>query len=52
MDLLKNLKETLYHYEYIQSKQLIPEIAKVMQPIIDKLKQEIMDAELEILNNM
>ena len=40
---VENLKQTLYHYEFVQKRQENPEIAQMMQPLIDKVKLEIIE---------
>jgi hypothetical protein len=42
MSHLDNLKQTLYHHRFIQSRQEIPAIAEMMQSVIDKVIQEIL----------
>jgi hypothetical protein len=51
MDRIENLKQTLQHYELVLKTQTDASIIRFIQPVIDKIKQDIMDAELEFLNN-
>jgi len=41
MNHLDNLKQTLFHYRFIQKNQENSIIAEMMQPVIDKVIQEI-----------
>lgn len=40
---IENLKQTLYHFKFIQERQENPVVAEIMQPIIDKVKLEIIE---------
>lgn len=41
MESIENLQQTLEHYEYVQARQTNQDVIKLMQPIIDKVKQDI-----------
>ena len=41
MESIENLQHTLEHYEYVQARQTNQDVIKLMQPIIDKVKQDI-----------
>lgn len=40
---VENLKQTLNHYAFVQKRQENQAIAQMMQPMIDKVKQEIIE---------
>lgn len=44
MSHVENLKQTLYRYQLTQSQQDNASIAKLIQPIIDKVKLDIIEA--------
>ena len=44
MENIANLKQSLQHYEFMKARQSNPDVIQLMQPIIDKLKQDIIEA--------
>lgn len=41
---IKILKQTLHHYELVQKQQENQSIVKMIQPLIDKIKLDIIEA--------
>ena len=44
MDNIENLKHTLYHYQFILTNEKDDIMKTILQPIVDKVKQEIIEA--------